>query len=105
MSTLSEKFAALGDPTRFEILQSLMTQGETSAGDIVAASSVSAPAISRHLGVLHDAGLILRRAQAQRRLYSVNPAAMGEIARWTMSHRDFWEASLGRLDAIIQKQE
>ena len=105
MPELTHMFAALGDPTRFAIFERLMAEGEAAAGDITAGFDLSAPAISRHLAVLHDAGLVRRRAEAQRRIYSVNTAAMAGIVQWTMTHRDFWEHSIARLEALMQQEE
>lgn len=99
---LPDAFAALGDPTRFAIVDRLLAEGEKSAGDICRQVSVSAPAVSRHLKVLCDAGVLVRRADRQRRLYSANPVAMQSIHRWAISHREYWEGSLDRLQRAIE---
>lgn len=104
-SSLPELFAALGDPTRFAIIERLLSEGEVAAGDLSARFAISAPAISRHLAVLHKAGLVQRRAERQRRLYAVSPDGMKVLATWTLSHREFWEASLTRLDALMALEE
>ena len=70
---LSQTFAALGDPTRFAIVSRLLEQGELSAGILQSVGDISAPAISRHLKVLRNSGVITQRVDAQRRLYSVKP--------------------------------
>ncbi|MGB5559661.1 MAG: metalloregulator ArsR/SmtB family transcription factor [Paracoccaceae bacterium] len=105
MSDLTTHFAALGDPVRFAIVERLLSTGEQSAGELLDVADVSAPAISRHLKVLREAGLITRRIDAQRRIYSVEPSAIGMIGAWTMSHRDFWEAGLDRLAAALDNEE
>ena len=102
---LATVFAALGDPTRLAIVERLLGDKEVSAGDIGAEFSVSAPSISRHLGVLHRAGIVQRRTDRQRRLYSVAPEAMKKIATWTLTHQEFWGASLIRLDALMALEE
>lgn len=101
MNPLPIKFAALADPIRFAIVERLLDQGELPVSRLREGIDVSAPAVSRHLNVLADAGLVTRRAHGQQRIYAVRPEAMRDIANWTMSHRDFWQASLDRLEAAI----
>ena len=79
MNSLAIQFAALGDSTRLAIIERLLANGELSAGDLQDVADVSAPAISRHLKVLRDAGLVNRRVDAQRRIYRVDPHAMEAI--------------------------
>jgi len=100
---LSDTFSALGDPTRLAIVELLLAEGEKAAGEISDRATVSAPAVSRHLKVLTEAGLITRRIDRQRRIYGVNPRAMGEIDDWLRLHIEFWEASLDRLRAAVEK--
>jgi DNA-binding transcriptional ArsR family regulator len=89
-------FAALADPTRRRILE-LLGRGERSAGEIVEAFDVSAPAISQHLKVLREAHLVQVRPEAQRRLYRIDPAGLREIDAWLERMRGFWS---DRLDAL-----
>lgn len=100
---LPDTFAALGDATRFAIVERLLTEGELSAGALGEGASVSAPAISRHLKVLRTAGIVVQRVDAQRRLYAVRPEAVQAISAWTQSHKDFWEGSLRRLEMALDK--
>ncbi|QMU58725.1 MAG: metalloregulator ArsR/SmtB family transcription factor [Boseongicola sp.] len=102
---LSTTFAALGDPTRLAIVETLLADGEKSAGELVEQSSVSAPAVSRHLKVLTEAGLINRRTEQQRRIYSVNRDGMGQISDWLQLHITFWEGSIDRLQAAVEKED
>lgn len=104
MQTLPATFAALGDPTRFAIVERLLAEGELSAGEINAGVVISPPAVSRHLKVLREAGVIEQRVDAQRRIYAVRPEAVQIISAWTMSHREFWQASLDRLEAVLMKE-
>lgn len=101
MKNLIEKFSALSDATRLNVVEQLMAEGELSAGAIVAQADMSAPAMSRHLKVLREAGLIHQRIEGTKRLYSVRPEAMRAIADWTMDHKQFWDASLDRLEAHL----
>jgi len=103
MTQLSPIFAALGDPTRFAIVDRLLNEGELSAGDIVETAPISAPAFSRHLKVLREAGILEQRTDKQKRLYSVRPEAVQKISVWTMDHRQFWENSLDRLGDLVEQ--
>jgi len=89
-------FAALSDPTRRRIVE-LLAAREMSAGDIHGHFAVSAPAISQHLKVLREARLVRVRAEAQRRVYSLDPDGIDEIDAWVHGIRQFWAP---RLDAL-----
>ena len=104
MPHLSETFAALGDATRFAIVERLLTKGELPAGDLRDVRDISAPAISRHLKVLRQAGILTQRIDKQRRMYSVRPEAVRAISDWSMSYRDFWDRSFDRLAAAIANE-
>jgi len=101
MKPLLKTFSALADDTRMAIVEQLMNHGELPAGDLVRGASISAPAISRHLKVLREAGLIRQRAEGTKRLYSARPESLRLIADWTQSKRAFWESSLDRLEAAL----
>ncbi len=102
---LATSFAALGDPTRLAIIDRLMSNGPQSAGALQDVAEISAPAISRHLKVLREAGLIRQEIDAQRRIYSVSPDAIRAIGRWTMTRKEFWEGSIDRLSALLDAKE
>src|ERR1700683_2631619 len=89
-------FSALADPTRAKIVQ-VLARRDLSAGEIAARFPVSRPAVSRHLGVLYRARLVHIREDAQRRVYSLNPAGLDEIEKWVMQCRKVWNQ---RLDAL-----
>ena len=87
---------ALADPTRAEIVQ-MLSRGEKTASEIHAAFSIAAPAVSRHLRVLREAGLVEeRRPESDRRvrLYALRPEALEELAAWLMSLGQAWQAQL-----------
>ena len=100
---LPSAFAALGDPTRFAIVERLLTEGALSAGDLLDVAEISAPAVSRHLKVLREAGIIRQTVDAQRRIYSVEPVAMARLSAWTLSHAAFWRPSLDRLAKALEE--
>jgi DNA-binding transcriptional ArsR family regulator len=97
---LSATFAALADPTRRAILARL-AQGEASVGELAAPFSISQPAISKHLKVLEQAGLIKRGRAAQSRPCRLDAARLREASDWLETYRRFWEASFDRLDAYL----
>lgn len=101
MTQLTTTFAALADPTRFELVDKLLRRGELSAGTLAEEAEISAPAISRHLKVLREAGVIRQRAEGTHRYYSANPDMLQGIHAWTMDHRTFWSGSLDRLDELL----
>lgn len=103
MSHISPIFAALSDPCRLEIIETLMRDGETSAGEIADLFDISGPAISRHLSVLLKAELVQRKVSGKQRLYSARPETIRRVSDWTMDHRRFWESSLDRLEAALRE--
>ena len=106
MTNLIQTFAALGDETRFAIVERLLKEGELSAGELQEGTDISAPAVSRHLKVLRSAGIVAQRIDKQRRLYSARPEAVQSVGAWTMSYRDFWQTSLDRLEwALVQESK
>jgi DNA-binding transcriptional ArsR family regulator len=100
---LSLTFSALGDPTRRAILVRL-SQGEASVSDLAEPfmKSMSAPAITKHLKVLENAGLITRSRDAQWRPCKINGEPFKEISDWLEHYRIFWEESFDRLDAYLK---
>ena len=106
MTNLIRTFSALSDQTRLAVVERLMAEGELPAGALVDGADMSAPAMSRHLKVLREAGLVRQRVEGPKRLYSVRPEALRAVADWTMDHRAFWEAGLKRLEAhLVQDVE
>ncbi len=101
---MARTFAALSDPTRLSVVEKLMHRGELPVGEIVSDAGMSAPAVSRHLKVLRQAGVVTQRAVGTKRFYRVDPTAMQAISDWTVTHRSFWEASFDRLDALLAEE-
>jgi DNA-binding transcriptional ArsR family regulator len=93
---LVHAFDALADPTRRTIVE-LLTGGELEAGAIAERFPVSRPAVSRHLRVLRETGLVRAREDGRRRLYSLDPAPLVELDAWLARYRIFWT---NRLDAL-----
>jgi DNA-binding transcriptional ArsR family regulator len=99
---LSNTFAALADPTRRAILARLAS-GEASVTELAKPFAMSMPAISKHLKVLERAGLVAHGREAQWRPRRLEPTALKEVHDWVEHYRQFWEQSLDRLDAYLQK--
>jgi DNA-binding transcriptional ArsR family regulator len=99
---LSTTFAALADPTRRAILARLVT-GECSVTELAEPFDMSMPAVSKHLRVLEQAGLISRRRDAQFRHCRIEGAPLKAVATWADRYRHVWEARLDRLDTYLQQ--
>jgi DNA-binding transcriptional ArsR family regulator len=95
-SELDRTFAALADPTRREIL-GMLAGGEVPAGRLAERFPISAPAISRHLRVLENAGLITRRVDGKHRRCRLQPKALQTALQWLEFYRQFWTESLQQL--------
>lgn len=96
-------FHALADQTRREILDLLRT-AERSAGDVAERFPVSRPAISRHLRVLREAGLVTHRKDAQSRVYRLAPEALQEVDRWLDRYRVYWSARMHDLKRYVEEK-
>jgi DNA-binding transcriptional ArsR family regulator len=97
---LTLTFSALADPTRRAILQRL-SQGEASVSELTAPFDISMPAISRHLKVLEQAGLVARSRNAQWRPVQLNAAPLAEVAGWVERYRRHWQSEFDRMDAYL----
>jgi DNA-binding transcriptional ArsR family regulator len=98
--TLSKTFAALADPTRREILARLMA-GEASVSEISEPFDMTMPAISKHLKVLENAGLVTTGKSAQWRPRKLSAEPMREVSEWLETYRQHWEERLDRFDAYL----
>lgn len=94
---------ALSEPHRMAIL-AMLADGERPAGDFVDALPIAQPTVSKHLSVLREAGLVTVRKDAQRRLYSLNPAPLKELDQWLAQYRRFWTDRLDALEAHLDKE-
>ena len=99
---ISTTFAALADPTRRAILARLAL-GETSVTELAEPFEMSLPAVSKHLRVLENAGLISRGREAQWRPCKLEAAPMRQAADWLDFYRRFWEESFDRLEEYLQR--
>lgn len=99
-----DTFTALADPTRRQIIESLAA-GESSFGELADKFEMSRPAVSQHLKVLRDAGIVTARADAQRRIYRLNDDSLDELEAWLGKVRDFWSQRLDRLEQLLSETE
>jgi len=93
--------SALADPTRRTIVERLAAKGEMPVGDIARPFRISAPAISRHLGILEKAGLIERRIVGQHRMMRMRPDALKPVEGWLARQQRHWSGAFDRLEAAI----
>lgn len=98
---LSTVFGALADPTRRAILARL-TAGDATVAELAAPFRVSQPAISRHLKVLEQAGLISRRRQATTRFSHLEAEPLREATAWLARYQAYWDESYDRLDTLLR---
>jgi DNA-binding transcriptional ArsR family regulator len=100
---LSPVFNALADPTRRAILSQLALKGETSVTALAKPFRMSMPAVSKHLRVLEDAGLISRGRDAQWRPARLEAGPLKDVSDWVEHYRRFWEQRFDRLDNYLQE--
>ncbi len=99
---VSTLFAALGDPTRLAIL-SRLAKGEATVTELAEPFDISMPAITKHLKVLENVGLISRGREAQWRPCRLKPQGFRQVADWIEEYRRIWEASFDRLDDYLKR--
>ena len=99
-----DTFTALSDPTRRKIIESLAI-AETSFGELADKFEMSRPAVSQHLKVLRDAGVVTARVDAQRRIYRLNDGCLEDVEAWLNKVRDFWSQRLDKLEQLLGETE
>ena len=100
-SPITVMFSALGDPTRRAIVERLVS-GDATVLELAAPFDISLPAISRHLKVLEEAGLISRGRDAQRRPCRLRPEALEQVTAWAEHTRRAWEERFEQLDEYLR---
>jgi DNA-binding transcriptional ArsR family regulator len=96
-------FQVLAEPSRQAILD-LLRDGERPVGELVDRLQLSQPAVSKHLRVLRDAGMVQARADAQRRLYRIRPEPLAELDAWLATYRRLWTTHLDRLEEHLDRR-
>ncbi|MEW6603666.1 MAG: metalloregulator ArsR/SmtB family transcription factor [Thermoproteota archaeon] len=100
-----DAFSAIADPTRRAMLD-MLAEHERTAGDIVNEfPRISQPAVSKHLRILRDAGLVTVQVHAQQRIYSLQPEALADLEAWITKYKVFWSDSLDALEQHLDKNK
>jgi DNA-binding transcriptional ArsR family regulator len=99
-----QSLAAIADPTRRRIVE-LLARRDHSAGELVAEFDMSAPAISQHLKILREAGLVTSRAEGQSRIQILNPNGLDELDAWLERTRSFWSSRLDALERELRAED
>jgi DNA-binding transcriptional ArsR family regulator len=97
-------FQALADPSRRAIFESLI-HGEVAVKDLTARFAISQPAVSQHLAILKDAGLVQGRREGRSVYYRVEPRGMKPLIDWIAHYRAFWTDHVDRLQALLEKMD
>ena len=101
---LDRAFHALSDPTRRAILARL-AEGDAGVLDVAAPFAMSQPAVTKHLRVMEEAGLISRHRLARRRMCHLEPQRLKQLSDWVGSYREFWEESFELLDELLEEMQ
>jgi DNA-binding transcriptional ArsR family regulator len=97
-------FQALADPSRRAIFEAL-TRGEASVKELTAHFAISQPAVSQHLAILKDAGLVNSRREGRRVYYRVEPRGMQPLIDWIAHYRAFWTERVERLEQLLENMD
>ena len=106
MSTAQDLlFRTLADPTRRAIFERLCREGEKTVGALTAQAGVSQPAVSKHLGVLKQAGLVRDRQDGRQTHYSAQLGALAPLVDWTKQMAGFWENRFDDLEGLLKRMD
>jgi DNA-binding transcriptional ArsR family regulator len=98
-------FRTLADPTRRALFERLCRQGEQTVGALTAQAGVSQPAVSKHLALLKEAGLVLDRHQGRQTHYSAQLGALAPLVDWTNQMAGFWETKFDGLEDLLNRMD
>jgi len=99
----SDVFHAIADPTRRAILDRLRA-GPAPVNSLACGFPQSRPAISKHLRILKDAGMVSEQREGRERVYRLHPDRLAEVADWLLRYRDFWQTGLNRLKQRLEEE-
>ena len=97
-------FRALADSTRLAVFEQVMRQ-ETTVSDLTSLFSVTQPAISQHLAVLRECGLVLHRRDGRQIFYRADPDGLRPMLRWIDEYRVFWQQRMPRLKSLLREMK
>ena len=98
-------FRTLADPTRRGIFERLCREGEQTVSALTARAGISQPAVSKHLGVLRRAGLVLDRPEGRQTHYRAQLGALTPLVDWTSEMADFWERRFDDLEDLLKRMD
>lgn len=98
-------FKTLADPTRRAIFEQLCREGEQTVGALTARAGISQPAVSKHLGVLKQAGLVRDRHEGRQTHYSAQLAALVPLIDWTRQMSSFWQRRFDQLEDLLKRMD
>ena len=98
-------FRTLADPTRRALFERLCREGEKTVTDLTARAGVSQPAVSKHLGVLKQAGLVRDRHEGRQTHYSAQPVALAPLLDWTRQMAGFWQDRFDKLEDLLKRMD
>ena len=98
-------FRSLADPTRRAIFEGLCRDGEQTVGALTARAGISQPAVSKHLGILKQAGLVADRHQGRQTHYSAQLDALAPLTDWTSQMTGFWESRFDDLENLLKRMD
>jgi DNA-binding transcriptional ArsR family regulator len=98
-------FKTLADPTRRAIFERLCREGEQTVGALTAQAAVSQPAVSKHLGVLKQAGLVFDRHEGRQTHYSARVGALAPLIDWTSQMAGFWQSRFDDLEDLLKRMD
>ena len=104
-SAPDDLFKALADPTRRALLERLLREGELNVRALTEQAGVSQPAVSKHLGVLRQAGLVLERPQGRVVHYRAEPRALAPLMDWMRFYAVFWDERMDRLETLLNRMD
>lgn len=98
-------FKSLSDPTRRAIFERLCREGERTVSALTAGAGVSQPVVSKHLGILKEAGLVRDRHEGRQTHYSAQLGALSPLVDWTREMAGFWESRLDDLEILLKRMD
>jgi DNA-binding transcriptional ArsR family regulator len=98
-------FKALADPTRRSLFERLCRKGEQTVGVLTARAGVSQPAVSKHLAILKEAGLVRDRHEGRQTHYSAHLGALTPLIEWTSQMAGFWQNRFDRLEDLLKRMD
>lgn len=98
-------FRTLADPTRRALFERLCLEGEQTVAALTARAGVSQPAVSKHLGLLKEAGLVTDRPEGRQTHYAARPGALAPLVDWTSRMSAFWEGRFDDLEDLLRRMD